>query len=187
MPRQPGFKNKYKVNGDITTIYWKNRKGEIYEILIDSEDLEKIKALNYSVTCIYMKNSESYYALVNKYTRLPDNSREQKLIYLNRYIINCTSENEEVDHINHISLDNRKCNLRITTVSENSRHRGRINKNNTSGYRNVTWDKEMKKWKVQLYLDGKNIIFGYFNDVDEAGKVAKEVREKHYGKFKGVG
>jgi len=91
----------------------------------------------------------------------------------------------DVDHINHNTLDNRKSNLREITTSENTRNRKSKNTNNTSGYRNVCWDKQRDKWMVQLHLEGKNKRLGYFDDVHEAGEYAEKMRKKYYGEFAG--
>ena len=38
---------------------------------------------------------------------------------------------------------------------------------------------------VQLQINRKNKILGYFDDVHEAGRFAEEMRQKYYGEFKG--
>lgn len=49
-----------------------------------------------------------------------------------------------VDHINNDPLDNRKCNLRIVTISEN-------NSNKFGGRQGISYDSTHKKYKV--YID----------------------------------
>ncbi|MDA6684686.1 HNH endonuclease signature motif containing protein [Escherichia coli] len=44
-----------------------------------------------------------------------------------------------IDHINRVRTDNRISNLRLVTHSENMQNR-KIQKNNKSGYRGVSWD-----------------------------------------------
>jgi hypothetical protein len=96
-------------------------------------------------------------------------------------------KNQIIDHKNHNTLDNRKDNLRLVNRSKNAKHRNGKNKNNKSGYRNVFWNKAKNKWEVHLQIDKKGKLLGSFKDVHEAGKFAEEMREKYYGKFKGVG
>jgi hypothetical protein len=105
--------------------------------------------------------------------------------YAHRIIMGCTDRKTKVDHINHDTLDNRKANLRITQNENNSKHRKGKNSNNKSGYRNVCWLKKYGKWVVLLQINGVNTILEKFDDVDEAGSYAEEMRQKYYGEFAG--
>ncbi|EBY0956393.1 HNH endonuclease, partial [Salmonella enterica subsp. enterica serovar Kentucky] len=49
-----------------------------------------------------------------------------------------------IDHINRVRTDNRISNLRLVTHSENMQNR-KIQKNNKSGYRGVSWDAKYGK------------------------------------------
>ena len=90
-----------------------------------------------------------------------------------------------VDHIEHNSLDNRKCKLREAEHTNNTKNRKSRNSNNKSGYRNVSWNRS--GWSVQIQINGKNTTLKRFkrNELEEAGKFAEEMREKSYGEFKG--
>ncbi len=90
-----------------------------------------------------------------------------------------------LDHINHNKLDNRISNLREVTHKENQRNK-RVNIRNTSGHTGVSFDKTCQKYKAQVTVDGKNKHFGYFQNVEDAAKAAKEARE-HYGFHKNHG
>lgn len=75
----------------------------------------------------------------------------------------------QVDHMNMIRNDNRWCNLREATVSNNH---GNINKHldNTSGYKGVWWSKQREKWIAQIMIKGVRYNLGSFNTVEEAKK-----------------
>ncbi len=73
---------------------------------------------------------------------------EKKIIYLHRFITDCP-KGLEVDHINHNKLDNQKNNLRICTHRQNGDNTT-LPKNNTSGYKGVTWNKQRNKWQASL-------------------------------------
>ena len=94
-----------------------------------------------------------------------------------------------VDHIEHNTLDNRKSKLRIISNKNNLTNRKGKNINNTSGYRNVSWNKEMQKWTVQIQINKKCVVLGTFpkDQLEEAGKFAEEMRQKYFGEFAGVG
>ena len=88
----------------------------------------------------------------------------------------------QIDHINRIKTDNRICNLREATTSQNGFNK-ELNKRNKSGFRNVSWDKHHKKWKVTLRCNKKEIFIGTFKDIDLANKAAIEARIKYFGEF----
>jgi hypothetical protein len=92
--------------------------------------------------------------------------------YMHRLIID-NPEGYETDHINHNKLDNRKCNLRSVTRSENQRNKG-IQHNNTSGVSGVRWDKQRDRWKVSFNIDKKIINVGYFKNKISAIKARNQ-------------
>lgn len=87
---------------------------------------------------------------------------------------------EQIDHINNIRCDNRIENLRPSNKLENAKNRP-INKNNTSGYKNVY--KSGKKWRVMVGINGEYKNFGSFQDIELAHLVAIEARNKYHGEF----
>jgi hypothetical protein len=180
MAKKKGFQNKYITDGDTTVIYIKTKKGEVFETLIDTDDLQKLIDLNLMWHVQWFDFTQSYYASATEYLGMIDGKPKYTTLKLHGVIMNT---NERLDHINHNTLDNRKANLRLISVDANAKHRKSKNSNNTSGYRNVSWDGW--KWMVQLQIDGRNNILGRFDDVDEAGQFAQEMREKYYGEFKG--
>ena len=55
--------NKYKIEGDTTILYLEKLDGRIFETLIDTEDLERIKALKYrwnQITAMTTNAKSSY-------------------------------------------------------------------------------------------------------------------------------
>ena len=44
-------------------------------------------------------------------------------------------------------------------------------KNNTSGYKGVSWSKEKEKWSAYIDIHNKRTFLGYFNSITEAVKV----------------
>lgn len=87
-------------------------------------------------------------------------------------------DKRQVDHINLDRLDNRKANLRVVTFAENMQNRApRIG--NHSKYRGVSWNARVCRWFAYVNVDGKRTYLGYFDDEDEAGRVAAEFRAQH--------
>lgn len=73
----------------------------------------------------------------------------------------------EVDHINRNRGDNRISNLRLVTRSENAQN-GSDRKNNTSGYRGVTFNRANSVWIAQITKDTKCIYLGSFTSAEDA-------------------
>lgn len=88
----------------------------------------------------------------------------------------------EVDHKNRIRHDNRPENLRLATRSQNCANAS-LQKNNTTGYRNVFWDQDRKQYRVQIRIDGQIKWFGRYNNLSDAAKVAESTLKKLYGEF----
>lgn len=105
----------------------------------------------------------------------------RKVRYLHREIIDAKSE-ELVDHINGNTLDNRIENLRICTRAENQRNRGK-QKNNTSGYKGVFWDKQRQRWLVQIRYLGKSINLGRTDDLVEGAHIYDRKALELHGDF----
>ncbi len=93
-----------------------------------------------------------------------------------------TLPDSDIDHINGVRDDNRIENLRLATRSENLCNVG-VRKTNTSGFKNVSWNADCRKWAVSMRHNGKKIYLGVFSDLHEAAKVASEGRKKLHGDF----
>ena len=100
------------------------KKGEGQFALVDDADYQELSQYKW-----YLSNKN--YVMRNEYKGKGKNT----VVRLHRQIINAEKD-QQVDHINRNPLDNRRCNLRIATASENSVNRG-VFKNNTSGYKNI--------------------------------------------------
>ena len=77
---------------------------------------------------------------------------------------------DDVDHINGITDDNRICNLRAATKTENMRNKVMQN-NNTSGFTGVSWHNGNGKWRSVIKINGIKKCLGYFDDINKAAEV----------------
>lgn len=109
------------------------------------------------------------------------NGGNYKNFFLHRVIIK-TPKGMFTDHINHNRLDNRKSNLRICTKSQNGFNRNK-QKNNTSGYKGVTFEKQTKKWVARIRFNGQMKTIGRFFNPEEASEAYKQVALKLCGEF----
>jgi len=71
--------------------------------------------------------------------------KHHKMTLMHRVILGA-SKGTEVDHINGDGLDNRRANLRLCSPHNNKKNR-RINRNNTTGFKGVTFHKKAKKYQ----------------------------------------
>ena len=108
-----------------------------------------------------------------------------KVLSLSREIMNAPKD-KIVDHINHDTLDNRKCNLRICTLKENMMNKLKY-KNNDSGYKGVSYmgkaSRRLKKWKMKLNKNGITVAKAYFDTKEDAARAYTEMAIKHYGEY----
>jgi len=87
-----------------------------------------------------------------------------------------------IDHVNGNVFDNRKKNLRKATASQNNCNRSKP-KNNTSGYKGVTWRERLKKWEASININKKYYYLGAFKDKEEAAKAYNKLAKKLHGEF----
>jgi hypothetical protein len=79
-----------------------------------------------------------------------------------------------IDHINGNKTDNRICNLRLATNQQNQRN------NKSKGF---YWNKQKKKWKAHIRVEGKLKHLGLF-DCPLLARLAYEKASKMYfGEF----
>ena len=102
---------------------------------------------------------------------------KKKKIYMHREILKI-SDDLQVDHINHNTLDNRACNLRAATRKQNTQNRTR--KNNT-GYKGVKYVNG--KFQARIGTDPNRIIIGYFRTAREAAIEYNKKAIELYGDF----
>jgi len=89
----------------------------------------------------------------------------------------------QIDHINGDGLDNRRCNLRICTRSQNQQN-SRKHKGCTSLYKGVCQNiGRGKPWAAYICTDGKVRQIDSFDDEWEAAKAYNDAAKKHFRKF----
>ena len=124
------------------------------------------------LTC---KNSHGYY-----YIRINGKLKSwHRVIY--EYFNGRIPAGLQVDHMNNVRTDNRISNLQLLSAPYNCRFCLK-QKNNTSGFPGVTWDKARKKWKAKIYIDCKNKHLGYFDSPEVAYEAYLQGKIKFHGK-----
>lgn len=138
--------------------------------LVDDEDYDWLVQWNWYYDSGYaMRSAKGCHG-----TRRPKIRMHREIISVSREL--------SVDHINGNKLDNRRCNLRACTQSENKRNRGK-SKNNTSGYKGVHFYSPKKPWTVSIRVNNKQIFLGNFADPVDAAKAYDRAAIKYHGEF----
>lgn len=164
------MKNKYRTNGDITIIYLTVNGKVINQCLIDTDDLEKVKSIQGSWRAHWTPSDNKYRVV----TQIRQNSKRTQL-FIHRYIME-PPKNKVIDHFNGNPLDNRRCNLRTATQSQNMQNRIGPASHNRSRTRGVTWTGY--KWLAKLTIEGEVIEVGRYDNyrvaVHEISKARSE-------------
>lgn len=156
--------NTFEIKDEYVIGY--DKSGNKFYIEID--DLEKIKKYYWR-----MESNGGFIAYI------PFSNGKQ--IKMHRYIMDCYDEHV-VDHINHDRFDNRRSNLRIVEIINNTQNQP-IKSNNTSGCPGVCWNKRKQKWMSRITVNKNKVFLGYYDDIKDAIKVRKEAEEKYFKQY----
>lgn len=146
--------NEYILHDDYAEIVLRDKHAnERARALIDLEDVEMCKQYKWHAR----KGDHTLYVIAS----LPDNAK----VHLHRLVLHYDGS-DDVDHLNHNGLDNRKANLKVKSHAANMRNQGRGRKS-------------IKKtpcghYRVVLTINYKPVYLGTFNTYEEA----LEVRER---------
>ena len=155
--------NKYDLSGEYGIGWTSNTNNEFY---FDIVDYDKIKDI-----CWCECTSGGIQRLVGKTTDDKQLIAMHILLGYNGY-----------DHIDRNELNNRRCNLRKCTASQNVMNRNKL-KNNTSGFTGVGWNKTRQKWRARVMINKKEHTLGFYDDKEDAIRARLEAEAKYYGEF----
>jgi hypothetical protein len=156
------IQNKYEIRDDVTCIYV-NYKGNTMESLIDTDDFERIHKIG--CTWYVVENSTNIYVSGKYYVK----KGERKSIHLHKFILDEQQQNKlDIDHINHNTLDNRKCNLRFLTKAENVQNMKGPHVGSKTGIRGVSIHKN-GGYRARLCVNMKSYE-KYFMKIEEASE-----------------
>ncbi|MHB1641795.1 MAG: AP2 domain-containing protein [Acidithiobacillus sp.] len=143
--------------------------------LIDDEDFELVSRHKWCAA--WSPKTKSFYAKTT--IRKPDG--KETTLRMHRLVMNA-QPGMDVDHIYHLTLDNRKSELRVCTRTQNRNNSGK-QVNNTSGYKGVSWHKRDQKWTANIRFGGKKKHLGNFPTPEDAhGAYCRASAELH-GEF----
>lgn len=88
----------------------------------------------------------------------------------------------DLDHENCDPSDNRISNLREATKRENNRNQ-RKRYGCSSVYKGVSWDKQWRKWRSSIRVNGRLIRLGAFDDEHQAHLAYCAAADQHFGEY----
>lgn len=92
----------------------------------------------------------------------------------------------QIDHRDTVKSHNWWDNLREATASQNRQNRG-MNRNNTSGYKGVTFCKLTGRWAAAIGYNGKNHHLGRYDTPEEAYAIYCAEAKTHHREFINLG
>jgi hypothetical protein len=160
-------RNTFIFEENICRIELFNRKCEkIAEAIIDIDDYDLVKGYKWRVS-----GDGRYVVTHNK----------EKCLYMHRFIMNAAN-NQEVDHCDGNGFYNIRPNLRLCAHSQNLSNQ-RISTKNTSGFKNIYWDKLRNRWVVEIKANKIKHYIGSFVNIEDAKQAAITARQNFHGKF----
>lgn len=147
-------------------------------VLFDDEDLDKVSQYRWY----------AFWDGFNWYARTNNNG---KSLVMHRIIMDALPT-DTVDHKKHYSdhIDNRKNNLRICTLAENSFNRRKQKlyrgKKVTSFYKGVSRDKSFGGWMARITKNNKQIFLGSFKFEIDAAEAYDKAALELFGEFANI-
>lgn len=140
--------------------------------LVDDSDYEYLSQWKWCAN----KNRNTWYAV--RAEKLGD---KKSLVLMHRVIAN-TPIGVKTDHEDGNGLNNQRYNLRTCSTSQNAMNSKKAS-NNTSGYKGVTWHKELGKFVARIHINGKSIHLGVFQSAKEAGEAYNKKALELFGNY----
>lgn len=140
-----------------------------YFAIVDDEDYEMLMAYKWHI---------SHFG----YAQTSVGGRENKRNILMHRLLMEVPKGMEIDHINGDRIDNRRCNLRLVTRSQNM-HNMSGNTNTSSRFKGVSWDKDRNLWAVNIQTNGKSVHLGRYASEIEAARAYNIAAVQQHGEF----
>lgn len=99
-----------------------------------------------------------------------------------QYLHNLLTGFEKTDHINGNGLDNRRCNLREASQSENAYNRRKA-AHGRSRFKGVSWNSKDRNWRVTITVAGKRRHVGQYADEAAAAAAYDTAAREAHGSF----
>ena len=138
-------------------------------VIVDDEDYELFSRYKWHLT--------NGYAIRHR----NENGKHVGWHLMHRDIMHANTE-QQIDHINHNKLDNRKENLRFATVRQNGCNQ-LPQTGCSSKYKGVCWSKWANKWQAQIKNKGRRIYLGLYDTEERAAQAYNLAAKNFFGEY----
>ena len=143
--------------------------------LVDAEDYNWLSQFKWR-TQKSGKRPDAFYAV-----RSMTIKKRRTTIQMHRQIIK-PPPGLEIDHKNNNGLDNRRCNLRFCTRSQNmANSRGHTRRR--SSFKGVSFHTQFRKWRAIITKNKKNLHLGFFKSQVRAAMAYDDKAKELFGQF----
>lgn len=140
---------------------------------VDDEDYERVNQFKWYAR----EDGRTFYAERNVTV-----NGKRKHQSMHQFIMGETIGKPHIDHEDGNGLNNCQLNLRPCTARENQMN-SHPRRGCSSKYKGVSWNKQYKKWRAYIKVDGKLIHLGIFDSEKYAARVYDIAAMKYFGEF----
>lgn len=139
--------------------------------IVDDEDYERLSSLKWRAQTTGSR----------RHIYASTRTKDGVLLMMHREIAGALP-GESVDHENGDTLDNRRCNVRRCTRSQNGANVKVVQAR--SGYKGVhVSTRRGRPWRAAIMVNKKSRTLGYFDDPEDAARVYDAEAKRAFGKF----
>ena len=142
--------------------------------LVDNIDYDHLKKWKWCCAKGYATRARSF-----------DDGPGARVVYMAHVIAARMGLNKgtlQIEHADQTPLNNQRMNLRLATQGQNTQNRKKP-RNNTSGFKGVTWVKRAEKWCARICHSGKVYALGHFDTAEEAAVAYDFNAQRLHGRF----
>lgn len=140
--------------------------------VVDDEDFDELSKYKWYA----IRNGRTFYA-----GRKINTEKGRRILFMHNCILSTTKETT-VDHVDCDGLNNQKSNLRLAVGGQNNMNR-RTPRNNTSGFKGVSFRKDIKRWAARIRIEKVDLHLGFYDTPQEAHSAYQEAATQHHGSF----